>query len=126
MEPKIKINTENYERLSPVVKAFEEMIDNNQLGISFRMCQSANSSVLALVTLEMWPMVIKGFRLVSKSYPRENDKYPIKLLAPSLPYKNKFNHQTSYAPIFTIDIYSIWKKLEANVVEAYNQKITNE
>lgn len=125
MDSKIDINTEK-NGVSRVVLALEQMIDNDELKIDFNIKTDTNSTILALVTLNMWPMTIKGFRLVKRSYLQENDNNSIRLLAPAFPYKSKFNNQIKYAPIFILDVYSIWRKLESKVIEAYYKETNNE
>lgn len=117
---------ENQTRLNPVVEALERLIDNNELKIDLRILNNPSSPILALATLNMWPLTIKGFRLVKKAYQQDDSDHPIRLLPPSFSYKDKITNQTKYAPIFLLDSYSIWKKLEIRVIETYNKTKNNE
>lgn len=57
---------ENQKQVSLVAKAFEDMVNGEGIIYEMRMCQKENSPVLALVTLNMWPLKIRGFRLMTK------------------------------------------------------------
>lgn len=100
---------------SRVVKALEEMIDNDEIQFEFDHW-NRGGSLLAFVRLKMPPLVLKGFRIMESNYPNWRNEY-ISVMPPMI----KGNQKGDFTMIFYIEDKELWEKLAGKIIDKYYQ-----
>ena len=104
---------EDETRKSKVVKALEEMIDNDEIEFEFDHWNKGGS-LLAFMRIKMPPLVIKGFRLMESNFPNWRGEY-ISVMPPMITGKERSDKTI----VFFIEDKELWQKLAGKIIEKY-------
>lgn len=108
------MSTKNLNFQREEVKRMCDTIDVETLKIEVAK-QPENSKMLALVTIQLMEMRIKGF-VVAKGVDRETGEINLYVTPPKASNRRPGKRQTEY---FFLEDKSKWKRLQERIIEAY-------
>ena len=100
--------------ISRVGQAFDEMLTNGEVELKLNIA-STPGNVLAYVSIIVWPIEMKGFRIMESNRPNAKGGF-INLVPPALQSKVD---KSRYIPVFHIHNFALWFKLQDKVLKHY-------
>lgn len=110
------MNIENYQSkpFCRVMTAFEEMLVEDEIKCEIRLI-NGQENLFAIVSIILWPLEIKGFRIMKSRNFDEAGNNKLNLVPPSITGSDK----SSYTQVYQIHNKQLWYKFQNKVLDHY-------